>query len=209
MRAKLHEGLYTSLEQFEHDVYLISWNAMHFNSSGTIFFRQAHGIHKLAKRVFHVLRTSPETFELEFEGTGKDLSEDPKMDLISSHDGKECDSIEVDQRSTYKPPLDLNNDKCSKSLIHLHQHMQVLKDALPPHNKLVGSFYETKKFATDLGLPCEKIDCCIIGCMSYCGEEDEERNRYREENQKVQGTRDREEVLTIQGIVPEKEEETN
>ena len=29
-------------------------------------------------------------------------------------------------------------------------------------------------------------------------------NRFREENQKVQGTRDREVVLTIQGIVPEK-----
>ena len=52
--------------------------------------------------------------------------------------------------------------------------MQVLKDALPPHNKLVGSFYETKKFASDLGLPCEKIDCCINGCMLYWGEEDEE-----------------------------------
>ncbi|GJR73185.1 hypothetical protein Tco_0085550 [Tanacetum coccineum] len=39
--------------------------------------------------------------------------------------------------------------------------MQVLEDALPPDSKLVGSFYETKKFASDLGLPCEKIDCCI------------------------------------------------
>ncbi|PWA84497.1 Bromodomain-containing protein [Artemisia annua] len=143
MRAKLHEGLYTSLEQFElqtclqNDVYLISGNAMHFNSSGTIFFRQAHGIHKLAKRVFHVLRTSPETFELEFGGNRRRSfrrSEDGfnelncksffKPDKRGSRDGKECDSIEVDRRSTYKPPLDLNNDKYSKSLIHLHQHQQ-------------------------------------------------------------------------------------
>nr|GEX69802.1 hypothetical protein [Tanacetum cinerariifolium] len=36
--------------------------------------------------------------------------------------------------------------------------MQVLEDKLPPDSKLVGSFYETKKFASDLGLPCEKID---------------------------------------------------
>ncbi|MFS7888499.1 putative chromatin remodeler Bromodomain family [Helianthus anomalus] len=69
MRAKLHEGLYTSLEQFEHDVFLISGNAMHFNSSGTIFFRQAHGIDKLPKRVFHVLRTNPENFESEYSGS--------------------------------------------------------------------------------------------------------------------------------------------
>ncbi|GKC93724.1 hypothetical protein Tco_1159166, partial [Tanacetum coccineum] len=34
-------------------------------------------------------------------------------------DGKECGSTEVDRRSTYKPPLDLNNEKYSKSLIHL------------------------------------------------------------------------------------------
>nr|GEZ96026.1 hypothetical protein [Tanacetum cinerariifolium] len=52
--------------------------------------------------------------------------------------------------------------------------MQVMEDALPPDSKLVGSFYETKKFASDLGLPCEKIDCCINGCMLYWGEEDKE-----------------------------------
>ena len=43
-----------------------------------------------------------------------------------SRDGKECDSIEVDQRSTYKPPLDLNNDKYSKSLIHVSERVTVL-----------------------------------------------------------------------------------
>ncbi|GJZ54462.1 hypothetical protein Tco_0609347 [Tanacetum coccineum] len=35
--------------------------------------------------------------------------------------------------------------------------MKVLEDALPPDSKLVGSFYETKKFASALGLPCQKI----------------------------------------------------
>ncbi|XP_076941864.1 uncharacterized protein LOC143611549 [Bidens hawaiensis] len=87
MRAKLHEGLYTSLEQFEHDVYLISGNAMHFNSSGTIFFRQAHGIHKLAKRVFHVLRTSPENFESEFSG-GRRKSGRKSQDETNEFDDK-------------------------------------------------------------------------------------------------------------------------
>lgn len=29
---------------------------------------QAHGIDKLAKRIFHVLRTNPENFEAEFSG---------------------------------------------------------------------------------------------------------------------------------------------
>ncbi|KAK2656847.1 hypothetical protein Ddye_009899 [Dipteronia dyeriana] len=69
MRAKLHEGMYTSLEQFEHDVYLISGNAMHFNSSATIFFRQARAIHELAKKVFQSLKSDPDNFELEFSET--------------------------------------------------------------------------------------------------------------------------------------------
>ncbi|KAL8224768.1 hypothetical protein R6Q57_017325 [Mikania cordata] len=154
MRAKLHEGFYTSLEQFEHDIFLISGNAMHFNSSGTIFFRQAHGIHKLAKRVFHVLRTNPENFESEFSGSrrracrrshdetnefnGKSFIKTTEKNR-GSGDGKRCDSIEVDRRTTYKPDLDLNNDKWLKSLIHLDQPehsytqslMQFVKDLGP------------------------------------------------------------------------------
>ncbi|KAJ0695951.1 putative chromatin remodeler Bromodomain family [Helianthus annuus] len=178
MRAKLHEGLYTSLEQFEHDVFLISGNAMHFNSSGTIFFRQAHGIDKLAKRVFHVLRTNPENFESEFSGSrrrscrrsqdeihefnnnffSKEKSSTATVDaslkntnslihtsflenprIATGGDGKRCDPIEVDRRSTYKPDLNLNNDTWSKSLIYLNQHdhsysqslMQFVKDLGP------------------------------------------------------------------------------
>ncbi|KAK3017748.1 hypothetical protein RJ639_005064 [Escallonia herrerae] len=70
MRAKLHEGMYKTLEQFEvHDAFLISENAMHFNSSATLFFRQARAIHELAKNVFHVLKTDPENLKSEFSGT--------------------------------------------------------------------------------------------------------------------------------------------
>ncbi|KAK9193730.1 hypothetical protein WN944_004427 [Citrus x changshan-huyou] len=88
MRAKLHEGMYTSLEQFEHDVFLISGNAMHFNSSGTIYFRQARIIHELSKRVFHALRTDPGNFELEFletrRRTGRRPQIEPKGQISSS-----------------------------------------------------------------------------------------------------------------------------
>ncbi|KAL6988236.1 hypothetical protein U1Q18_013984 [Sarracenia purpurea var. burkii] len=69
MRAKLHEGLYNNLEQFEHDALLIPRNAMHFNSTATIFFRQARAIYELAKKVFHFLKTDPQNFESEFSGT--------------------------------------------------------------------------------------------------------------------------------------------
>ncbi|KAF5939173.1 hypothetical protein HYC85_023432 [Camellia sinensis] len=69
MRAKHHEGMYTNLEQFEHDVFLIPRNAMHFNSTGTIYFKQARLIYDLAKKVFHVLKTDFENFESEFSET--------------------------------------------------------------------------------------------------------------------------------------------
>ncbi|KAH6776863.1 DNA-binding bromodomain-containing protein [Perilla frutescens var. frutescens] len=69
MRAKLHEGMYQNLQQFEHDVFLIPENAMHFNSSATTYFRQARAIHDLAIKVFHVLKTNPQNFVSEFSGT--------------------------------------------------------------------------------------------------------------------------------------------
>ncbi|GKD19578.1 hypothetical protein Tco_1208736, partial [Tanacetum coccineum] len=42
--------------------------------------------------------------------------------LGGRRDGKGCDSTEVDRRSTYKLPLDLNNDRYSKSLFHVLIH---------------------------------------------------------------------------------------
>ncbi|KAK8573135.1 hypothetical protein V6N13_099950 [Hibiscus sabdariffa] len=69
MRAKLHEGMYTSLQQFQHDVYLIPRNAMHFNSPTTVYFRQARAIYEVATKVFTCLKTDPDKFEFEFSDT--------------------------------------------------------------------------------------------------------------------------------------------
>ncbi|XP_050379406.1 uncharacterized protein LOC126796704 [Argentina anserina] len=66
MRAKLHEGMYKNLQQFEHDAFLVTENAMHFNPSVTIYFRQARSIHELVKEVFHILNTYPEKLESDF-----------------------------------------------------------------------------------------------------------------------------------------------
>lgn len=96
MRAKLHEGMYTSLEQFEHDVFLISGNAMHFNSSGTIYFRQARIIHELSKRVFHALKTDPGNFESEFSETRRRTGRRPQIEAkgqISSSTPKPATSF--------------------------------------------------------------------------------------------------------------------
>ncbi|XP_052184503.1 uncharacterized protein LOC127796409 isoform X2 [Diospyros lotus] len=71
MRAKLQEGMYTGLDQLEKDVFLMTGNAMLFNSCVTNYFRQARAIHELAKRIFHTLKTDPEKILLEISQTRK------------------------------------------------------------------------------------------------------------------------------------------
>ena len=39
-----------------------------------------------------------------------------------------------------------------------------------PNNKVPKTFYNAKKLAAGLGLPYEKIQCCINGCKLYRGE---------------------------------------
>ncbi|KAJ0247731.1 Uncharacterized protein HA466_0161510 [Hirschfeldia incana] len=56
LRKKLDAGAYASLEQFEGDVFLICSNAMEYNSSDTVYYRQARAIQELAKKDFENLR---------------------------------------------------------------------------------------------------------------------------------------------------------
>ncbi|GAB2300453.1 hypothetical protein Dimus_034495 [Dionaea muscipula] len=56
IRKNLDEGIYCSLEQLEADVFLICANAMEYNASHTIYFRQARSIKELAKVEFENLR---------------------------------------------------------------------------------------------------------------------------------------------------------
>ncbi|XP_010278935.1 PREDICTED: uncharacterized protein LOC104612962 [Nelumbo nucifera] len=103
MRAKLHEGMYTTLEQFEHDVFLIFSNAMRFNSSTTIFFRQALAIQELAKKVFQALKIDPENFAMEFLVMRRRHGRKP-------HHGTRCSNLNADKvrpnSMTIDVPLD-------------------------------------------------------------------------------------------------------
>ncbi|CAA0830606.1 DNA-binding bromodomain-containing protein [Striga hermonthica] len=88
MRAKLHEGMYKSLEQFEHDLFLIPENAMHFNSSATVYFKQARVLHELAKKVFDALKADPKSFVSKFSGTRRRSMRKALMNR--SNDKKTC-----------------------------------------------------------------------------------------------------------------------
>ncbi|KAI3730274.1 hypothetical protein L1987_61443 [Smallanthus sonchifolius] len=65
VRSKLDKGLYLNLEELEADVFLICSNAMQYNSSDTVFFRQARAIQELAKRDFENLRQEGDDGELQ------------------------------------------------------------------------------------------------------------------------------------------------
>ncbi|KAL4575395.1 hypothetical protein LXL04_022238 [Taraxacum kok-saghyz] len=65
VRSKLNKGLYSNLEELEADVYLICSNAMQYNTSDTVFYRQARSIQELAKRDFENLRQEGEGGELQ------------------------------------------------------------------------------------------------------------------------------------------------
>ncbi|KAL1814975.1 hypothetical protein ACET3Z_017549 [Daucus carota] len=64
LRRKLDVGSYLNLEQMEADVLLICSNAMQYNSSDTVYFRQARSIQELAKRDFENLRHEGDDGEL-------------------------------------------------------------------------------------------------------------------------------------------------
>ncbi|KAK1373174.1 hypothetical protein POM88_029367 [Heracleum sosnowskyi] len=51
------------------------------------------------------------------------------------------------------------------------QTSQFFKGVLPEDNTFFDSFYSTKKYMEELGLPSEQIDCCLNGCMIYWGED--------------------------------------
>ncbi|XP_031484160.1 uncharacterized protein LOC116253476 [Nymphaea colorata] len=63
VKKKLSNGVYTTLEQFESDVFLICSNAMRYNAPETIYFRQARSIQELAKKNFQNIRQNSDGTE--------------------------------------------------------------------------------------------------------------------------------------------------
>ncbi|MCL7046289.1 hypothetical protein MKW94_002343 [Papaver nudicaule] len=64
IKKKIHDGLYTTLDEFERDVFLIPSNAMHYNGEGTFYFKQGYAIYELAKKAFYTVRNDPRNYEV-------------------------------------------------------------------------------------------------------------------------------------------------
>ncbi|KAI3993720.1 hypothetical protein MKX01_002733 [Papaver californicum] len=64
IKTKIHDGLYTTLDAFERDVFLIPTNAMFYNRQGTFYFKQGYAIYELARKVFYTVRHDPRNYEV-------------------------------------------------------------------------------------------------------------------------------------------------
>ncbi|XP_048421277.1 peregrin isoform X2 [Pyrus x bretschneideri] len=60
---KLSAGSYRTLEEFQHDVYLVSANAMSYNPPSSIFNREARDIKIIADELFGALKNDLKSFE--------------------------------------------------------------------------------------------------------------------------------------------------
>ncbi|KAH7859980.1 hypothetical protein Vadar_007894 [Vaccinium darrowii] len=67
VRKKLGNGSYSTLEQFESDVFLICANAMQYNAPDTIYYKQARSIQELAQKKFQRIRLHGERSEKELK----------------------------------------------------------------------------------------------------------------------------------------------
>ncbi|WVY92362.1 hypothetical protein V8G54_031450, partial [Vigna mungo] len=71
MRAKLHEGMYTDLEQFKRDIFLICSNATSVHPERSKYHEVAEDISRYAKWTFEALSVDPQHLNLEFSQSKK------------------------------------------------------------------------------------------------------------------------------------------
>ncbi|KAJ4829812.1 hypothetical protein Tsubulata_025322 [Turnera subulata] len=135
MRAKLQEEMYTSLEQFERDVFLICSNAMRFNSSTTVYYSEARAISELGRRVLHLLRTEPESFKLEYSRTRKRSSSTSSSSSRKPHN-------EAARTSSSRGKLDHRSSSTSGITHHDHPSIDFTSQTFLPSSRkynLTGS----------------------------------------------------------------------
>ncbi|XP_044488040.1 uncharacterized protein LOC123212876 [Mangifera indica] len=101
VRKKLGNGSYSTLDQFESDVFLICSNAMQYNAPDSIYYRQARTIQELARKKFHRLRLGIERSEKELK---------PEKEIQIEKELK----LEKDVRSEQRPKLNILAKKQTK-----------------------------------------------------------------------------------------------
>ncbi|XP_077243656.1 uncharacterized protein LOC143884135 [Tasmannia lanceolata] len=113
IRKKLATGAYSSLEQFESDVFLVCTNAMRYNAPETIYFKQARSIQDLAKKKFEKLRVDGVGTEVD----PKCLQEMRSISVSKSIKKSLCGTIQEPVGSDFSSGATLatKGDACTRS----------------------------------------------------------------------------------------------
>ncbi|XP_030491563.2 uncharacterized protein LOC115707676 isoform X1 [Cannabis sativa] len=152
---KLNGGSYKSIDAFEHDVYLVSNNAMVFNASTTVYYRQARAIKNLAQKLFVALKTNPENFESEISRMrlrgGREIKEEMEISNFGSCDesnysltSKGC----KEERPEGVQNVNNLNESVVPSIYQSPEHMITPKENIPNNIKHNGSLAQ---FSKDIG----------------------------------------------------------
>ncbi|XP_039038298.1 uncharacterized protein LOC120175814 isoform X1 [Hibiscus syriacus] len=159
---KLNEGSYQTLENFEHDVFLVPNNAMLFNASNTIYYRQARALKELATKLFHALKTDPESFEsdasLQRMGLGRRtnagvgiLNCNNKSNASIAARGYRAhgrfNDVDVERRQTYRPWKSLLSENGSLVSAVYNSPKPLVLNAEAD----IGYLESLKRFSKDLG----------------------------------------------------------
>ncbi|CAL5444249.1 unnamed protein product [Camellia sinensis] len=147
MRAKLHEGMYSTLEQFD--------NAMCFNAPTTNYYKQAHAIHNLAKRLFNNLKNNLKAIDMEYS-----LPRRRVRRCQGFRDGQNVKLCETERRQTYNPLTSIINEKSIFSMFH-----SSLKQIVPGNG---GIKYKESlmQFVKDLGPTARKMANQKLQCLT-------------------------------------------
>ncbi|XP_074347215.1 uncharacterized protein LOC141686052 [Apium graveolens] len=90
-------------------------------------------------------------------------------DILKSSERELYEGCETSQLSVMAQILSLKSDHHWLEACY-DQTSRFFKDILPQDNSFLDSFYSTKIYMEELGLPSEHIDSCVNGCMIYWGE---------------------------------------
>lgn len=131
IREKLLNDSYTVLEQFENDVFLLTSNAMSYNSEDTVYWRQARSIEALAKKDFENLRQASDSEEEQPKTAPRrgrppknaqkaieKAEDDVSPDLSSVRTNKSADNTETRRRSTVDRSRNTNISMRDSSILH-------------------------------------------------------------------------------------------
>ncbi|KAL4312603.1 hypothetical protein GQ457_01G039010 [Hibiscus cannabinus] len=165
---KLSEGSYQTLEKFEHDVLLVFDNAMLFNASNTIYYRQACALKELATKLLLALKTDPENFETEASvltmghgrrkktGVGMLNCKNKSNTSIAARGyraHRQLNDVDVGRRRTYRPwKSSLSENESVVSAVY-NSPMQFQLNGEAD----IGYLESLKRFSKDLGPVAQKV----------------------------------------------------